>query len=278
MATQKIDWNDKLMNTWDKSIGISKYLENNFGNWTSGNYEIGKLIQECQQTTVKPDSVIEWINHDQFENVKFLANGGCAIIYTANWRDRSYDEWNSERQILERSGGRVIVLKRLNNSNSNNVRWFQEMALSFTLDNTSIFLVSCYGITKGPITQDYMLVLDHYTMGLNKIHEQNIIHRDLHSGNILNSVQKGCDLGLSGPVDKPLNSIGNLPYVAPELLYVYSLGIIMWEVITCETPFSNHKINSNSDFALTIINGYRPEIYKYIKYIPYEYATLMKQS
>src|SRR5436190_1138809 len=38
---------------------IRKYLENNFGNWTSGNNEIDKLIQECQQTTAVPYNVVE---------------------------------------------------------------------------------------------------------------------------------------------------------------------------------------------------------------------------
>ncbi|RHZ57526.1 hypothetical protein Glove_386g44 [Diversispora epigaea] len=292
---------------------IRKYLENNFGNWTSGNNEIDKLIQECQQTTVQPFGVIEWISYDQFESVKYLAEGGCATIYTAIWKDGSYDKWNSERQILERFEEQKIVLKRLNNSNSKNVDWFQEVTLSFTLDNTSTFLVKCYGLTKDPTTQDYMLVLDYYdndlrhflkdnyqsltllqkyliirdiVNSLSRIHRQNIMHRDLHSGNILyrNNYWYISDLGLSGPVNKQLNSIyGNLPYIAPELLCkrnyttksdVYSLGIIMWEVITGETPFNDHKFNSNSEFALAIIYGYRPKIYKNI---PYECATLMKQ-
>ncbi|RHZ77291.1 hypothetical protein Glove_183g67 [Diversispora epigaea] len=47
----------------------------------------------------------------------------------------------------------------------------------------------------------------------------------------------------------------------------YRLGIIIWEVITDEIPFSDHEFNSDSDFFLAIINGY----------IPYEYETLMKQ-
>ncbi|RHZ57523.1 hypothetical protein Glove_386g40 [Diversispora epigaea] len=292
---------------------IRKYLENNFGNWTSGNNEIDKLIQECQQTTVQPYGVIEWISYDQFESVKYLADGGCATIYTAIWKDGCNKKWNSERQILERFGRHLIVLKRLNNSNSKNVDWFQEVTLSFILDNTSTFLVKCYGLTKDPTTQDYMLVLNYFetdlrrflkdnyqsltllqkyliisstAFNLGRIHEQNIMHRDLHSGNILyksNTWYIG-DLGLSGSVNKQLDSIyGNLPYIAPELLCkrnyttksdVYSLGIIMWEVITGETPFNNHNFNSNSEFALAIINGYRPKLYKYI---PYEYVTLMKQ-
>ncbi|RHZ89401.1 hypothetical protein Glove_15g3 [Diversispora epigaea] len=322
-SVEKQQCNDCL--NWHQAIQycefcIRKYLENNFGNWTSGNNEIDKLIQEFQQKTTAPDRVIEWIEYDKFDDVEHLAEGGCATIYTAIWNDGSYDKWDPERKILERFGGQNIVLKKLNNSNnnnnnSNNVNWFQEVTLSFTLDKTSSFLANCYGLTKDPTTQDYMLVLNYYdynlrqflknnyqsltllqkyniisdiTNSLCEIHYHDITHRDLHSGNFLynsrNITWSISDLGLSGPVDKQLDSIyGNLPYIAPEILYkriyttksdVYSLGIIMWEVITGETPFSDLEFNSDSDFALAIINGYRPKIYEYI---PNEYANLLKQ-
>ncbi|RHZ82748.1 hypothetical protein Glove_103g207 [Diversispora epigaea] len=304
MTTQKIGWNDKLNNVWDKiyitlnfnktitqqeeyrknmirndssltkrekkflldelqiaydklRIGdssvekqatqycefcIRKYLKNNFRNWTSGNDEIDKLIQECQQKTVSP----------QFGR---------------------YNKWNSEKQILERLGRQKVILKRLNNSNSNNVHWFQEMTLNFTLDNTFDSLALCHGLTKDPSTHDYMLI----TRRLFKIHKKNIMHRDLHSGNILYNAPTSrwfiSDLGLSGPVDKPLNSIyGNFPYIAPEVYCgqifttksdIYSIDILMWEVITGETPY-----------AFAIASGYRPTIYENI---PLEYETLMKQ-
>src|SRR5688572_815736 len=56
-----------------------------------------------------------------------------------------------------------------------------------------------------------------------RIHQENEVHRDLHSGNILHSPRNFnwyiSDLGFCGPADKPLNSIyGNLPYIAPEVL------------------------------------------------------------
>jgi serine/threonine protein kinase len=77
---------------------------------------------------------------------------------------------------------------------------------------------------------------------LYNIHKKNVIHRDLHSGNILysNSNLK-CyvsDLGFCGPADKPLNSIyGNLPYIAPEVISgkqttvasdIYSFAMLMY--------------------------------------------------
>ncbi|RHZ59693.1 hypothetical protein Glove_362g68 [Diversispora epigaea] len=253
---------------------IRKYLENNFGNWTSGNNEIDKLIQECQRKIKKPDVVIEWIEYNQFENIKHLADGGCATVYTAIWKDGCYHKWNSERRIFERFGRQKIVLKRLNNSNNNNVHWFQEVTLSFTLDNTAQFLAKCYGLTKDPTTQDYMLVLNYY------------VHRDLHSGNILHNANLALwrisDLGLSGPVDKPSNSIyGNLPYIAPEVIRgeiytkksdIYSVGILMWEVITGETSFDDYE--HDLELTLDIVKGFRPKIYEFI---PHEYTILIKQ-
>ncbi|RHZ48706.1 hypothetical protein Glove_543g49 [Diversispora epigaea] len=291
---------------------IRKCLKNDFGNWTSGNNEIDKLIQECQET-IAPNSVIKWIEYDQFENIKHFTEGGCATIYTAIWKDGHYKKWNSKKQKLERFGRQKIVLKRLNNSNSNNVHWFQEVILSFTLDNSFNLLARCYGLTKDPTTQDYMLILNYYdndlrhflkddyhsltllqkyqiidkvAKSLYKIHEQNTIHRDLHSGNILYYAKAFfwyvSDLGLSGPVDKPSNSIyGNLPYIAPEVLCgeiytkksdIYSLSIIMWEVITGETPLDDYE--HDLELTLDIVKGCRPKIYEYI---PHEYATLMKQ-
>src|SRR4051794_17064848 len=56
---------------------------------------------------------------------------------------------------------------------------------------------------------------------LDWIHNENAIHRDLHSGNILysNSRFDISDLGFCGPADKSPKSIyGNLPYIAPEVI------------------------------------------------------------
>src|SRR5581483_3464653 len=58
---------------------------------------------------------------------------------------------------------------------------------------------------------------------LSKIRDENAIHRDLHSENILfsqiNQSFDISDLGFCGPANKPLDSVyGNLPYIAPEVI------------------------------------------------------------
>src|ERR1051325_11413168 len=92
-------------------------------------------------------------------------------------------------------------------------------------------IVHCYGITKDPKTNNFMMVMEyapygslrqhldknfnslnwtnklhnlHYiAFGLNQIHEKGLIHHDFHCGNILNNIYPGeeiysqiTDLGL----------------------------------------------------------------------------------
>ena len=87
-------------------------------------------------------------------------------------------------------------------------------------------------------------------MTLQDIHSLEFIHRNLHSGNILQT-EKGTpkisDLTLSKYVDDNKNRqiYGVLPYVAPEILRgeefsfsadVYSFSMIMWEVASGIPP------------------------------------------
>ncbi|RIA91962.1 kinase-like domain-containing protein, partial [Glomus cerebriforme] len=133
---------------------------------------------------------------------------------------------------------------------------------------------------------------------MSRIHRENAIHRDLHSGNILfnqiNQMFRISDLGFCGPADKPLNSIyGNLPYIAPEVISgkettfasdVYSIGMLMWEISSGQPPFINYEnyhdldsfdqVNYDYNLAMKIINGMRPKI---VSGTPLEYKKLMEQ-
>ncbi|EXX75678.1 Kic1p [Rhizophagus irregularis DAOM 197198w] len=117
--------------------------------------------------------------------------------------------------------------------------------------------------------------------GLQVIHRNNFIHRDIHSGNILLSQhwQIG-ELGLSQPADNTLsnNEIYRvIPYIAPEIFKgaafskesdIYSFGIVMWELTTGCKPFINveHDVN----LIYEIIDG-KP------RDTPECYANLMKK-
>src|SRR5204863_8129644 len=108
---------------------VRNYLKANFSNWTSGNDDIDSLIQKCQLETLVPDKIIEWIPYNNLHNVKYLTKGGCSEIYTADWINGRYEEWDSENQQLERFGGHKVILKRLENVENANQRWFEEVCI-----------------------------------------------------------------------------------------------------------------------------------------------------
>ena len=70
--------------SWCQSC-ISKYLQRNFQNWTSGNHDIDEFIQKAQLKAKGP-FVLEWIEYDRFENVEYLAKGGFGTTYKAIWK------------------------------------------------------------------------------------------------------------------------------------------------------------------------------------------------
>ncbi|RIB10634.1 kinase-like domain-containing protein, partial [Gigaspora rosea] len=107
------------------------------------------------------------------------------------------------------------------------------------------------------------------------IHSHGLVHRDLHSGNILQDDLHNAyiaDLGLSMSANmklkfKPGEIYGALPYVAPEVLNtnlyteasdIYSFGIIMTEIFTGYPPYYN--IPHNEILAIQICLGLRPKI------------------
>ncbi|KAG9290405.1 hypothetical protein G9A89_007136 [Geosiphon pyriformis] len=179
-------------------------------------------------------------------------------------------------------------------------------------------IVYCFGISQDPITQNYILVTDFASDGnlfdylqqekskiswsqkltilgqvasaLVDIHRKDLVHTDLHTGNILVGMSlSGAqvsigDLGSCRPITSTSNShdvYGVLPYVAPEVLKeiscssasdIYSFGIIMWEVSAGQKPFADRS--HDYDLALEICNGLRPEV---VAGTPRRYFSLMER-
>jgi len=108
--------------------------------------------------------------------------------------------------------------------------------------------------------------------GCNYLHSMKIIHRDLKSLNILinNDLKlKIIDFGLSRIVDieKAMTAKqGTMSWMAPEIISsvaysekadVYSFGIILSELITCEEPF--HELKA-FHIPGAIVSGKRPSV------------------
>ncbi|CAI2185218.1 16059_t:CDS:2, partial [Funneliformis geosporum] len=89
--------------------------------------------------------------------------------------------------------------------------------------------------------------------GLNYLHNENVLHRDLHSKNIVihNDNAKITDFGISKIENNPtrhLGPCGSSAYMEPQILKdhkfiyikasdIYSYGVLMWEISSGYSPF-----------------------------------------
>ncbi|UZO00431.1 uncharacterized protein OCT59_011565 [Rhizophagus irregularis] len=268
-----------LFNKWCKPCQLKNIKNLIYG--TSGNKRIDKLIQEMQsETDNSKDIIFEWIPYNQFSNIKEIGKGGFATIYSATWKDGPLS-YNGCEYVRDK---KKIALKQLYDSQNITVKFLNEIKEYSIYELNEI--LSVYGISQNTDTKDYIMVLDyaeggnlchwvnkHYKKfdwsyninvlrfiisGLKGIHENKMVHRDFHTGNILsmsNSLDKTIsmvisDMGLCGKVDKIDKSdiYGVMPYVAPEVLRgnpytqaadIYSFGMIMYFVATGRQPFAN---------------------------------------
>src|SRR6266498_933858 len=66
----------------------AKRFQRNFKNWTSGNNNIDKFIQDTQlseHTTYYVKNALEWIHYDKFYDIEYIAKGKYGKVYRANW-------------------------------------------------------------------------------------------------------------------------------------------------------------------------------------------------
>ncbi|CAG8535514.1 3232_t:CDS:10 [Gigaspora rosea] len=193
---------------------IRNYLQNNFREST-GNDIIDQAIQHSQKNVIGPDLVIEFIPFERLRNIEPRTEGFYADIFNAVWIDGPFDTWNEKEKELERIANYNVVLKKLKklkNSDQPVIRWFNEIMSHFKYDIIASNIVRCYGLTKHSETGELILVLnfmdfdlceylennnsainwkDRYRIiykisaCLHSMHEKDLIHKDLHPGNVL---------------------------------------------------------------------------------------------
>jgi serine/threonine protein kinase len=216
-----------------------------------------------------------------------IGSGGFGDVYNADWIDG-----------LRRT---PVAVKLLNQSVFNNAKVLESLRREAVLMMTlrSPHIVTFYGICKGSI-----LILERMNMGslysaigkklpilsrrnicfqilvdtalgIEYLHEQNCVHADIKSANVLltechDSIHaKISDFGMSHIIREDMTSTliatgVSLRWSAPELLQerpqltvcadVYSYGVVLWEVMALAPPLPNLPLGA---LVTRVVTGVR---------------------
>src|SRR5437868_670092 len=95
-----------------------KHFQEDFDKWTSGNKNIDKLIQDTQLTSLYIDKILEWIPYNKFNDIKYIAEGDFAKVYSATWTDGRIEKCDQKSNNWKRMGPKKVALKVFNNSSN----------------------------------------------------------------------------------------------------------------------------------------------------------------
>lgn len=279
----------------------------------SGNDFISQSNSLVETTKSNPESdmwepVIGTIFDSKYKIEEKLGEGGMGVVYRANhiFIDRPVaikflrKEYLTDSAAIERFKLEARAAARIHHPNVTAI-------LDFGVTDGNFYLVMEYleGYslrqqlkTNGALTlKDTIKIMAQVCDALDAAHKSNIVHKDLKPDNIFLHTKEGIEqvkvldfgiaeiLGKSSDIDENPNAFAGTPhYMSPEQCQndpvspatdIYSLGIILFEMLTGQLPFND---NSAVKIVLKHLSSPPPKLSDISNTIPEEFEAIVAKA
>ncbi|KAM3182954.1 hypothetical protein ACTXT7_011307 [Hymenolepis weldensis] len=194
----------------------------------------------------------------EIDDLQYVGSGAQGSVYKATLR------------------GRVIAVKKVSKQSETEIRHLRGLChpnvvqfLGVSIDGPwySILMEYCpngnlFDIIHNNTSVSIESIISwtqQIAQGMNYLHSHKVIHRDLKSPNILigdDGQLKISDFGVSKEFTEnstKMSFAGTVAWMAPEIMRdepcsfkvdVWSFGVIVWEILTCEIPFNGVDVGA----------------------------------
>ncbi|KAF0554674.1 kinase-like protein [Gigaspora margarita] len=249
---------------------LHEVLKSEFDSWSSGNVQIDEFIRNAQRS-LSYIRYPEWIPHNFFTEIKCVNRGEFGAVISAKWSQGTKAMQTSDNvRHYFRSDPCAVVLKKLKD--------MKQLSLIKIQHQDPKNCCNLYGITQDLSTLEYMLVepasvCDGCLSNVLVNEFSNWTSGNLQIDEFIQEAQRSSTY-VKYPEWIPYDSLSEIKYINRGGFAgdIYSLGIILWELVCGIPAFSNraHCVNLITD----ICNGLRP---KTCLFAPPTYNDLLKK-